>query len=270
MRIATLRVDGTTKAALRDGDKYRLLDFEDVGALIRANVDWSRLQGSREIELNQADYAPTILEPRKIFCLGLNYREHIAEMGRADAGYPTLFCKFAQTLMGANDDLVLPAISQAVDWEAELGVVIKDETRNVSESEANDHIAGFVVVNDVSMRDFQNRTTQFMQGKIFEGTTPVGPELVTPDEVDFARDLRITTTIDGEVMQDSRTSRLIFSIPEVISYISSIITLSPGDLISTGTPSGVGAGRVPKVFLKSGQRLVTTVEGVGELVNLVR
>jgi acylpyruvate hydrolase len=148
--------------------------------------------------------------------------------------------------------------------------VIKDETRNVSESEANDHIAGFVVVNDVSMRDFQNRTTQFMQGKIFEGTTPVGPELVTPDEVDFARDLRITTTIDGEVMQDSRTSRLIFSIPEVISYISSIITLSPGDLISTGTPSGVGAGRVPKVFLKSGQRLVTTVEGVGELVNLVR
>lgn len=269
MRFATLRHNGSNAAAVREGDEYSILPYGDVSELLRSGVGLDTLTPIAKVPVSAADYAPVVTTASKVICLGLNYQDHVAEMGRKSAGVPTLFAKYSETLMGAFDDLVLPPISATVDWEVELGVIIGRKARNVSLEEAESHIAGFTVVNDVSMRDFQRRTSQFLQGKMFEATTPVGPEMVTPDEVDLARDLRVTTVLDGEIMQDSRTSHHITTVAEAISYISSIITLQPGDLILMGTPGGVGDGRDPKVFMKPGQTLVTRIEGIGEMRNSV-
>ena len=188
-------------------------------------------------------------------------------MGDEIPSYPTLFAKFASSLIGAEDDLVLPSVSDAVDWEVELGVVIGRHTRRVGIDEAQEAIAGFTVVNDVSMRDWQKRTTQFLQGKTFDASTPVGPVLVTQNEVGDASDLAVRCEVDGVVMQDGRTSDLLFGSAAIVSYISQFCTLVPGDLVSTGTPAGVGAGRKPPVFLAPGQVMTTTVEGIGSCVN---
>jgi len=188
-------------------------------------------------------------------------------MSRALPGYPTLFAKFASGLIGAHDDLVLPSVSNAVDWEVELGVVIGRQIRRATIEEARHAIAGFTVVNDISMRDWQRRTTQFLQGKAFDASTPVGPVLVTGDEIGDAADLEVRCEVDGVVMQRGRTSDLLFGPAAIVSYISQFATLCPGDLISTGTPGGVGAGRDPQVFLQPGQVLTTAIEGIGSCVN---
>jgi acylpyruvate hydrolase len=159
-------------------------------------------------------------------------------------------------------------VSKEADWEAELAVVVGRTVRDATPAQAREAIAGYTVLNDVSIRDYQWRTRQWLAGKTFEATTPAGPVLVTPDEVDHARDLRITCEVDGEVMQHSRTSDLVFRPEDIMSYVSEIITLDPGDLIATGTPGGVGAARDPQVFLRAGQTLRTAVEGIGELVNV--
>jgi acylpyruvate hydrolase len=216
--------------------------------------------------LGAADLAP-LVRPQKVICVGLNYRSHIQEMGREPPPYPTLFAKFPDALTGPHDDLVLPSVSDQVDWEAELGVVIGKPARRVEIADALEHVAGYTVVNDISMRDWQRRTTEFLQGKTFEASTPVGPVLVTPDEIDHARDLRLRCEIDGEVMQEARTSDLIFDTAALVSYCSQCATLRPGDLISTGTPGGVGAGRDPQMFLRPGQTVTTTIEGIGSCVN---
>jgi acylpyruvate hydrolase len=205
--------------------------------------------------------------PEKIFCVGLNYRGHILEMSRELPSYPTLFAKFASGLIGARDDLVLPSVSNAVDWEAELGVVIGRRIRRATFEQAREAIAGFTIVNDVSMRDWQARTTQYLQGKAFDASTPVGPVLVTGEEIGNAADLEVRCELDGVVMQRGRTSDLLFGPAAVVSYISQFATLCPGDLISTGTPGGVGAGRDPQVFLEPGQVLTTAIEGIGSCVN---
>jgi acylpyruvate hydrolase len=214
------------------------------------------------------DYAPLVPRPSKIICVGLNYRSHILEMGRELPEHPTLFTKFADTLLGARDDLVLPVVSDEVDWEAELGFVIGAPVRWASTEEAAAAIAGYTVVNDISMRDWQWRSTQWLAGKAFDATTPVGPWLVTPDEVDHAADLALRCEVDGQVMQSSRTSDLLFTPADLVAYISQFTTLHPGDLIATGTPGGVGAARTPKIFLQPGQVLRTVIEGVGECVNM--
>jgi acylpyruvate hydrolase len=188
-------------------------------------------------------------------------------MGRELPEYPTLFAKFPDTLTGPYDDLALPSASTEVDWEAELGVVVGRVARDVSEPEALACIAGFTVVNDVSMRDWQWRTTQWMAGKNFEASTPIGPFVVTGDELDGAADLEVRCAVDGITMQKARTSDLLFTPAAVLAYVSRIATLRPGDLIATGTPGGVGAGRDPRVFLRPGQLLETTVEGVGSCRN---
>jgi acylpyruvate hydrolase len=188
-------------------------------------------------------------------------------MGHEFPDHPTVFAKFPISLVGARDDVWLPRESDAVDWEAELGVVIGRTVRRASAHEARDAIAGYTVVNDVSMRDWQYRTQQWLQGKTWERSTPVGPWLVTPDEIDHAADLRVTCAVDGEVMQDGRTSDLLFDPVETAQYLSTICTLEPGDLISTGTPAGVGHGRKPPVYLRPGQVMATAIEGIGELVN---
>src|SRR6266498_23149 len=227
-----------------------------------------RVQDDRVIDLAAADLATLVPRPSKVICLGLNYASHIQEMGRELPKYPTLFAKFPGTLIGAYDPILLPRVSEQVDWEVELGVVIGRPARHVSGDEAIAAIAGYTVVNDVSVRDYQTHTNQFLAGKIFERTTPVGPALVTLDELPGGgADLAVRCEVDGQVMQHSRTFDLLFGPAEIIAYVSEIITLEPGDLIATGTPAGVGAARTPPVWLRPRQVVRTVVEGVGECVN---
>jgi acylpyruvate hydrolase len=270
MRLATLRIDGGTRAARVLGDHAVFLPAADVGALL-ADPGWRELARptvEEAVPLHEVAYAPLVPRPSKIICVGLNYRAHIEEMGRTLPTAPTLFAKFAESLIGAYDPLVLPAVSDQVDWEVELGVVVGQPVRRATVEAARDAIAGYTVLNDVSMRDWQNRTVEWLQGKTFEATTPVGPWLTTPDEVDHATDLELRCEVDGVVMQASRTSDLLFKPAELVAYISQIITLQPGDLIATGTPSGVGSGRDPKVFLQPGQTMRTVIEGLGECANV--
>jgi acylpyruvate hydrolase len=269
VRLATVRLDDQQVAVRVDGDTVVELGAPDVGAVLERR-GWRSWAASAEGPRHPAalvDYAPLVPRPSKIICVGLNYRSHILEMGRELPAHPTLFTKFADTLLGARDDLVLPVVSDEVDWEAELGFVIGAPVRWASTEEAATAIAGYTVVNDVSMRDWQWRSTQWLAGKAFDATTPVGPWLVTPDEVDHAADLALRCEVDGQVMQSSRTSDLLFTPADLVAYISQFTTLHPGDLIATGTPGGVGAARSPKVFLQTGQVLRTVIEGVGECVN---
>jgi acylpyruvate hydrolase len=270
MRFATIRIGaGATTAARLVEDTLIPLDADDVGALLAtgdANGVAER-PGAPAVRVSEADFAPVVTSPSKIICVGLNYRTHIQETGRELPEYPTLFAKFAQTLTGANDDLVLPSVSQKVDWEVELAVIIGQPVYRATADDALHAIAGYATSNDVSMRDWQRRTLQWQAGKMFERTTPVGPYLVTPDEVDHARDLEIRCEVDGEVMQQARTSDLVFNSADIIAYTSQTITLLPGDLILTGTTGGVGDARKPPVYLKDGQVLRTYIEGLGECVN---
>jgi acylpyruvate hydrolase len=269
MRFATIRTGDGTTAARADDDMLIPLEAADVGELLATGNPAAvpARAGAAGVPAPEADFAPVVTRPSKIICVGLNYRMHIAETGREMPEYPTLFGKFAETLTGAGDDLPLPAISDAVDWEVELGVIIGSPVRRASNAEALAAIGGYTVCNDVSMRDWQRRTLQWLQGKAFERTTPAGPYLVTPDEVDHAADLAIRCEVDDEVMQDSRTSDLLFSPADIVAYASQVITLQPGDLLLTGTPGGVGNARKPPVYLKAGNVLRSYIEGVGECVN---
>jgi acylpyruvate hydrolase len=271
MRLVTLRTAEGTRAGRVEGDEIVELDWPDVAAVLAANPDLAPvadLDGARR-PLDGADLAPLVPRPSKIICLGLNYASHIKEMGRELPKYPTMFAKFPRALIGAYDDITLPLVSDETDWEVELAFVIGRPVRHASAAEAEAAIAGYTVMNDVSVRDWQNRTIQFLQGKFFEGTTPLGPALVTADELPggSADDLVLRTEVDGQVMQDGKTSDLLFKPVDIVRYVSQIATLDPGDVIATGTPSGVGAGRSPKVFLEPGQTVRTTIEGVGELRN---
>jgi len=240
-----------------------------VGALLAAEGGPGavRAAGAGPVLAAEADFAPVVTNPSKVICVGLNYRTHIEETGRELPKYPTLFAKFADTLMGPNDDLAIPAVSDRVDWEAELGVIIGRPVYRADTAEAAGAIAGYTVCNDVSMRDFQRRTLQWLAGKMFQNSTPAGPYLVTPDEVDDARDLEIGCEVDGEVMQLARTSDLLFKPADIVAYVSQAITLRPGDLLLTGTTGGVGDARKPPVYLRPGQLVRTWIEGVGECVN---
>jgi acylpyruvate hydrolase len=275
MRLATIRTDRGHRAARIDGDTATVLDASDVGAVL-AEPGWAdraAAAAGATLAVADLDYAALIPNPDKIMCIGLNYRSHIAEMrGGEPPAYPTVFAKYRGALIGAHDDIVLPIASTMVDWEAELAVVIGAPIRHGDRDAASAAIAGYAVLNDVSMRDWQNRTMQFLQGKTFEHATPLGPWLVTPDEPGAAPgpDQRIGCTVDGEVMQDSTTADLLFDVPHLVSYLSTILTLLPGDVIATGTPSGVGAGRKPPRFLADGELVVTTISGVGELRNRCR
>jgi acylpyruvate hydrolase len=269
MRFATIRTGAGTTAARLDGDTLTPLDAPDVGALLAADggPDAVRAAGAGPLLAAEADFAPVVTNPSKVICVGLNYRTHIEETGRELPQYPTLFAKFADTLMGPNDDLAIPAVSDRVDWEAELGVIIGTPVYRADTAEAARAIAGYTVCNDVSMRDFQRRTLQWLAGKMFQSSTPAGPYLVTPDEVDDARDLEIGCEVDGEVMQLARTSDLLFKPADIVAYVSQAITLRPGDLLLTGTTGGVGDARKPPVYLRPGQLVRTWIEGVGECVN---
>ncbi|WP_405970575.1 fumarylacetoacetate hydrolase family protein [Streptomyces sp. NBC_00988] len=270
MRLATIRTRGTTAAVRIDTDQSVAVEigYQDVGALL-TRPDWreraSRGEGPHH-DLTGLDYAPVVPRPSKIFCVGLNYRSHIVEMGREIPAFPTLFAKFAPVLIGAHDDIVLPAVSEAMDWEGELAVVVGARTRKVTPDEAADRIAGYSVLNDVTARDWQYRTKEWLQGKIFEATTPFGPYLVTPDEADVTT-RTLTTEVDSEPVQQAGIGDLVFDPAALVAYLSTIITLEPGDVIATGTPGGVGHARTPARYLTDSTVLTTRIEGLGECRN---
>ena len=274
MKLATLRTPHGTRAVRLEPDG-RIIDLgeSDIGALL-ARTDWSTHARADEASIDDPapTFAPVIPSPGKIICTGLNYAHHIREMGRDLPEYPTLFAKYAEALIGPTDPIILPPVSEAVDWEAELAVVVGRDVRDADEAEAADAIAGFTILNDVSMRDWQNRTLQWLQGKTFEGSTPVGPALVTPDELPGGTTprLHLQGRISDEVVQEANTADLVFGPAALISYISSILTLRPGDLIATGTPGGVGHARKPPRYLAESDVLVTEIEHLGRLENPVK
>jgi acylpyruvate hydrolase len=276
VRLATIRTAAGHRAVRIDpgpegtGQAVETGDA-DVRALLE-RPDWAAHAAAAAGPVHAVDgldYAPLVPAPEKILCVGQNYRDHIAEMGNEPPAFPTVFAKFAPSLVGAHDDVVLPAVSDKVDYEAELAVVIGTPVRHATAEQAEAAIAGYTVLNDVSARDWQFRTSQFLQGKTFERSTPLGPCLVTPDELPEGG-WRIGTVIDGETRQDSTTAELVFGVVDLVRYLSTILTLNPGDVIATGTPGGVGHGRKPPRYLTDGAVMVTSIEGVGECRNVCR
>jgi 2-keto-4-pentenoate hydratase/2-oxohepta-3-ene-1,7-dioic acid hydratase in catechol pathway len=240
-----------------------------LGGLARAAA--AVQTGSIGFDLETAELMAPIHDPGKIICLGLNYRDHAAESGAPVPEEPILFSKFNTALTGHGRPIVLPSVSQQVDYEAELVVVIGQSGKDIPRAHALEHVAGYACGHDVSARDWQLNKPgkQWLAGKTFDTFAPVGPFLVTADEVPDPHNLGIRLRLNGQTMQDSSTSQLIFKVDETIAYISRIVTLEPGDLIFTGTPPGVGMARTPPVFLKSGDVVEVEVDGLGVLRNPV-
>jgi len=277
MKLATLRIDGYTCAVALDGDTLVDVGASDVGTLL-ADPDWAALAAERvqdptatRYDVASADFAPLVPAPSKVVCVGLNYRTHIQEMGRDLPEYPTLFSKFPDTLIGAADAIIRPPETEEFDWEVELAVVIGTQVRRANVEQAEQAIAGFTVLNDITCRDWQFRTREWLQGKNWDLSTPVGPYLVTPDQLPggVRPALQVQLTVDGEVMQSDTTADLLFDPVALVQYVSTMVRLNPGDIIATGTPGGVGHARDPRRYLVGGETVVAEIEGLGRLENLV-
>ena len=248
------------------GDLLSLLS-QGSGAIRNA---YDRLLSGPPIDLREVQLLPPIQRPGKIICVGLNYRDHAAESGFEISGYPTLFARFSSSLIGHNSPLVRPKVSDQLDYEGELVAVIGKRGRHVSREGALAHIAGYSIFNDGSVRDYQLKTTQWTMGKNFDGTGAFGPEFVTADELPSgAQGLRLETRLNGAVVQSASTSDMIFDVSALVSIISEVMTLEPGDIIVSGTPSGVGMARNPKLFMKPGDVCEVEIEGIGTLTNYV-
>lgn len=270
MRFATIHTDDGTRTVKVDGDRLVDVGAADVGELLRM-PGWRGTDGTGvTYDSDRVSFAPLVPNPSKVICVGHNYTNHIKEMGRDLPEYPTLFPKFADCLIGARDDIVKPEETHALDWEVELAIVIGAQVRRADEAQATAAIAGFTVMNDITARDWQTRTIEWTQGKIWDSVTPLGPYLVTPDEVGGVRPaLTVRTTVDGRVMQEDSTATLLFDPVHLVQYISTVIRLNPGDIIATGTPAGVGHARDPQIHLMGGETITTEVEGIGACVNKI-
>lgn len=226
--------------------------------------------GAQVGELVDVRLGPPVTDPAKVLCVGLNYQDHVAETGRKLPTHPDIFSKFASTLIGPEDEIRCSEVTSQLDYEGELAVVIGRRCRNVDEGAALDAVAGLMVLNDITARDLQYNGTQFLPGKAVDGSTPCGPALVTLDEVADPQALDIATRVNGKEVQGSNTKHMIFQIPRIIAYISRFLELSPGDVISTGTPDGIGSKRQPPLWLTPGDVVEVEVEGVGLLRNTIR
>ncbi len=268
MKLATLRTTTGTIAARIEADRaVEIAGSSDVGELL-TDPDWHRRASTAQgpvAAFDRTRLAPVVPTPGKIICVGLNYRHHIKEMGRDLPEHPTLFTKYPESLVGARDVITMPPESTQVDWEGELAVIVGTRIRRAGRAEATSAIAGYSVLNDITMRDYQYRTLQWFQGKSWEASTPFGPVLVTPDEL--PGDGTLQTAINDEVVQRTTIDDLVFDAPSLIGYISTILTLNPGDVIATGTPGGVGHARDPARYVSSGDTVTTSISGIGELVN---
>jgi acylpyruvate hydrolase len=227
-----------------------------------------RVQGREGRDVTEAEFAPAVPDSPRILCLGLNYSAHALEGGRAVPTWPDAFVRGTGSVLGPYADMVKPALTERFDYEAELGIVIGSGGRYIRADKALDAIAGFVVLNDASARDWQRAASQWTAGKNFEGSMPIGPEVVTPDEVDVS-DLAISSTLNGTVMQSSRTSLMLVDVPSAVEFFSSFTRLVPGDVIATGTPGGVGFARTPPVWMHPGDVIEVTVEQVGTIRNRI-
>jgi 2-keto-4-pentenoate hydratase/2-oxohepta-3-ene-1,7-dioic acid hydratase in catechol pathway len=241
-----------------------------VGALAAGIEGLAGWEDEPSVALADVVLLPPVPDPPKIICVGINYADHAAETGATLPDYPVLFARYTTTLVPHGEPLLVPTASQQLDYEGELVAVIGDGGRNIPLDQALEHVAGYSIFNDGSVRDFQRKTTQFTPGKNFDGTGGFGPEIVTADELPpGAAGLRITTTVEGEVLQDSHTGNLIFDVAHLVEAISGVLTLEPGDIIVTGTPDGVGAARKPPRWLRVGETVDVTIEGIGTLRNTV-
>jgi 2-keto-4-pentenoate hydratase/2-oxohepta-3-ene-1,7-dioic acid hydratase in catechol pathway len=280
MRFVTLQRDGYAEPGVLLGGELIGIGgagFDSVLSVIAGGADamdrvrrWLKNPPPGEpFHPARTRLAAPVPRPPKIVCIGLNYRDHAAESNLPIPETPTVFAKFQTAVTGHRHPIVLPKNSVKPDYEAEFAVVIGPGGRHIPEERWREHVFGYTIANDVSARDFQMATTQWMIGKTFDTFAPIGPAIVTADEIEDPHNLDISLTLSGEVMQSSNTRHLIFGVPKLIAFLSSVFTLEPGDIISTGTPGGVGFARKPPRWLKPGDEVVVRVEGLGELVNPV-
>src|SRR5579872_3422406 len=252
------------------GGETSLKAAQDALAFIRGQLESSDSSHTLEGIVYASDtisYLSPVLRPGKVICLGLNYRDHAAEAGMAVPDYPILFHKVAGSLTGHKQPVIVPRSSSQIDYEGELAVIVGKRGKYIAEQDALAYVAGYCVANDVSARDLQFRTSQWTTGKMLDTFGPLGPALVTKDEAPDPHALSIRTLLNGQVMQDASTADMIFRVPYIISYISQIVTLEPGDVIMTGTPPGIGNTRKPQVFMQPGDTVTVEIEGLGTLTN---
>lgn len=258
-----LTAPGSVSAAIAGGEAATAqLDALSRAATGRAGASWRRA-------IDAVTFGPCVPAPGKIVCVGLNYTKHAQESNLPIPTSPVLFSKFNNTLAGTNEEIPLPANAEQYDYEAELCVVIGKRARNVAEADALDYVYGYCCADDISVRELQTRTSQWLLGKTMDKHFPIGPYLVTADEVGDPQALQVTCTVNGEQRQNSNTADMIFSVAQVISYISDYFTLEPGDLITTGTPQGVAMGMASKPWLKPGDEVVVEIEKLGSLRNVM-
>jgi 2-keto-4-pentenoate hydratase/2-oxohepta-3-ene-1,7-dioic acid hydratase in catechol pathway len=276
MRLARVSKDGKTGLAAKiDGETKVVWDavLADLDAQIangKLTSAGAAAAAGETVDDASLAFLPPVAKPRKIICLGLNYRDHAEEAGLGIPEFPVLFGRFASSLIGHGAPIILPKVSEQLDWEAELVVVLSKGGKNIAEADALDHVAGYSVFNDASIRDYQLRTPQWTAGKNFDDTGAFGPWLVTPDEVPAgAAGLKIECRVNGEVMQSSNTGNLIFTVANTIHLLSTFMTLEAGDVIVMGTPGGVGVARDPQVWMKAGDVCEIEIEGIGLLKNTV-
>lgn len=235
-------------------DRGRLDDVSDIGQKFTPSIDE-----------NDVVFLPVIPNARKILCVGLNYDAHRVETGRDKTDYPTLFTRFADTLVGHRQSIVLPSASAMLDFEGELAVIIGKAGRHIPRNQAMLHVAGYSCFNDATLRDWQRHTSQFTPGKNFPSTGAFGPSLVTAESIRDVNDLTVQTRLNGEIVQTGNTSEFVFDIPALIEYISTFTQLQPGDVIATGTPSGVGFKRTPPLFMQHGDQVEIEIQDIGVL-----
>jgi 2-keto-4-pentenoate hydratase/2-oxohepta-3-ene-1,7-dioic acid hydratase in catechol pathway len=283
MRIVTYRSErGDRAGVLRDGrvadawDALVGMGRETAGPpTVRGLLESSLVEGlahavaagsARDgIPLDEVSLRPPVPDPDKIICIGLNYREHAAEAGQEPPDSPTFFAKFRNALAAPGAEVALPKASEKVDYEAEVALVIGRRATGVGVDDALAHVAGFTLFNDLSARDLQFATPQWMPGKVFDGSAPCGPALVTLDEAGAHDAIEISLTLNGETMQEASTADLIFRVPELVAHLSTLMTLEPGDIVATGTPAGVGSVRKPRVWLKAGDEISIDSPTLGRL-----
>lgn len=268
--VAFKHKSGSTGAGVLSGDKIQRLPAtggDDVLAYIQSGA---QSQAGEELRLDEVTLLAPLSRPPRIFGIGLNYREHAAESKMAVQSVPTVFLKLSSSITGPDTDVLLWPEATQPDYEAELAVVIGKGGHRIPQENWRDHVFGYTILNDVSARGVQLATSQWTLGKSFPSFTPIGPWIVTADEVADPHNLNIRLTLSGEVMQSANTRDLIFRIPELIAYISNIVPLEAGDVISTGTPPGVGLGRNPQRWLKPDETMEIEIEGIGKLRNRTR
>jgi len=278
MKLASFRIQGRRTFGLVEGD--RVIDIGGLGtggdAELRAALAAGKLAEmvshkgeAASFSIHEIEWLPVIPNPDKILCVGVNYETHRQETGRKQAAYPTIFLRLANTQTGHGTSILRPKVSRDLDFEGELAVILGRPGRYIPESEAMAYVAGYACYNDATLRDWQSHTHQFTPGKNFPRTGAFGPWMTTADEISDIDALHLTTRLNGVVMQEAQLDQLVFSIPQLIAYCSSFTPLEAGDVISTGTPGGVGFKRTPPVFLEPGDRIEVDIPSVGTLVNSV-